>query len=502
MRLREARDVALHHGGGVGLVLSPALNLTVFDLDLPADVSLEAPQVIAWQETAGGLAHLSPGGHGLHALVRGQPPQGHRRHVQLAGLQTEVFSHTGFVTLTGVYTHPAQDLQEPIPDGRSLLSRLFPAPTPQPRPATLPSTRDPSEQDGLVVMRARHPDLGRLLDGQLDAHTVPPEARHPDQRPDMSVVEYRLVSHLRFWLSADRERILQTFLSCGFAQLPCRQEKWGRRPQYVENLVDKVLQDQTHQSTYRGRRREDPSYPGNLQAPMRARVADLDMHGHTRTALQKLVDELIGQAVQGKFCRQPDGNLRLYVSLSGLAARLGGHPTDIHRRLQALHAAGVIAGLVHDRSAVRVLLYTDQAQFLATTCGPAPTVTIRQRQRSPYRLQVQGTPQRPSTRGVASLRDVVWVARAVLRDGDRHVKKIAARTGQSAPSVRHQLRRLVEAGYVTRTSRCTYGPACTWKLFLDRMVAQHRQLRAPYLAAWADKLSRRQQRVVRYMRAS
>ncbi|GMA17526.1 hypothetical protein GCM10025871_38570 [Deinococcus metallilatus] len=82
----------------------------------------------------------------------------------------------------------------------------------------------------------------------------------------------------------------------GFAQLPCRVTKW-RRPRYVENLVDQVLAREASKPTYAQQRIRRAGYPGELQTLMRRRVAQLQMHGHTRNACQTLVATLIGHAV-------------------------------------------------------------------------------------------------------------------------------------------------------------------------------------------------------------
>lgn len=100
----------------------------------------------------------------------------------------------------------------------------------------------------------------------------------------------------------------------------------------------------------------------------------------------------------------------------------------------------MIAGLVQVGLATRVLLHGDPAALEAATAGPPLRPTVRKK--SPPRPRLQGAPQRQGTRGKYSLRDLTWVASAVLRDGATIVEEVKNQTGHSQAAVRLRLRRL------------------------------------------------------------
>lgn len=105
--------VARGEADGVGLVVTPALRLTVLDLDdcvTPAGLTPAAQAVI--EEFAGSYVESSPSGRGLHVLVRGACPDGWRRRPGLDVITT------GFVTVTGRAWRGGVPVTRPDQQGR------------------------------------------------------------------------------------------------------------------------------------------------------------------------------------------------------------------------------------------------------------------------------------------------------------------------------------------------------------------------------------------------
>lgn len=142
---------------GVGLVVTPALRLTVLDLDdcvTPDGLTPGARAVI--DQFAGAYVELSPSGRGLHVLVRGACPDGWRRRPGL-----DVITN-GFVTVTGRAWPGGAPVTRPDQQGALAAwhARHAPRPTARLTAAGLRSGRAPA---GDWFSRACHARNGALF---------------------------------------------------------------------------------------------------------------------------------------------------------------------------------------------------------------------------------------------------------------------------------------------------------------------------------------------------
>ena len=99
----EALTAARDRGcDGVGFVFSRDDPYAGIDLDRCLDdhgaLGSEAQDIVDALAT---YAEMSPSGHGLHCIVRGEVPAGARKQAVLAGQSVEVYSEGRFFCMTG-----------------------------------------------------------------------------------------------------------------------------------------------------------------------------------------------------------------------------------------------------------------------------------------------------------------------------------------------------------------------------------------------------------------
>lgn len=211
--LPEAVDwVKAGQADGVGVVVTPGWGWVALDLDdcLQPDGSVTDVAQGVLEALASGYVECSPGGTGLHVLVRGRVPSGWRR---VRGV--EVIDR-GYVTATGRVWRAATDFGDATPALQALHARLSPR-----RPACVPAAVGGSADDQQVLGRAfRARNAGRfaaLWRGEQLSY------------PSASEGDLALVLMLMHWAGRDAsmEQIDRLFRRSGRFR-----PRWDDPPQY------------------------------------------------------------------------------------------------------------------------------------------------------------------------------------------------------------------------------------------------------------------------------
>jgi len=217
---------AVADGRPAGVALTPAMNLTLIDVDGQSDHPLIA--------TMNSYTERSISGNGLHVLVLGRPPAG---FVAPAGVEIYPRDGNRFLILTG----DVLEGRDTIQDRTNLLAALFP-PAP---PVTLPPSAPLTLEDADIIQRARAARNGHAVAALFD---------HGDTSAhggDASRADQALCSLLSFWTQdvAQLDRI--------FRRSALMRSKW-ERADYRDGTIRKALQ------------RSDFYEPGPAPAPMPA----------------------------------------------------------------------------------------------------------------------------------------------------------------------------------------------------------------------------------------
>ncbi|WP_156039334.1 hypothetical protein [Deinococcus marmoris] len=517
--LETARQLALQHGGGLGILLRPGDGWFCLDLDLHSSAltpDCELVQQLIRQ--LGGWAHLSPSGHGVHIMGRAQLPAGHPTRLTLPDLgAAELYSRNQFITVTTLNYDETYD--ETLPDRTSeLLSLLHTAATPvlaHRSAQECDTSREASGQHGtpqrrghaaaqttkgaskahpvprglhrapvaerVKLMRQRRPDVADMLDGRLDGAGEP---------LDISKVEFSLLGHLYYWLDGDAADMKAVMEASAFGQGRGRPEKWGttRNTQpYLEYAIDRLRQKRAGELTYRDEARGQLYRDRTVTAQLYARLAAAPGHGHTRAACERLLDELLAQACGPRVRKLSEDQLVLPISMGGLLARLGGRHADILKRLQHFQTLGIIAGLhrqsPNSRAPWRVVLH-GQAGALAAALQAQPVTELPRSQRA--RIQASPAGVGRAARALP-LRTLAPVARAVLQHELVTVDAVIQATGHQAPTVRRWLRQLQDQNVLTVT-RGVITPLRSWQEYAQAMNLQTKEQRHPAVTRWNTRV--------------
>jgi len=212
----EACADAERTGRHPGIALTPAMGLTLIDIDDQSDHRLIA--------ALASYTERSVSGNGLHVLCRGRPPENF-----VAPPGVEIYPRTGnrFVLLTGDII----DGRTTIEDRTELLAKLFPAAAIAPLPST-PLTLDDDELLARAFGASNGADLERLLAGDLNGHGN-----------DHSAADLAAASKLAFW-TQDEAQICRIIGASALG----RREKWQKRPDYQRRTVARALKRTTFYS--------------------------------------------------------------------------------------------------------------------------------------------------------------------------------------------------------------------------------------------------------------
>jgi len=193
-----------------GVALTPAMGLTLIDIDGATDHPLIATLASYTERSVNG---------GLHILVRGRPPEG---FVAPAGV--EVYPRTGnrFLILT-------EDIiagRDTIEDRTEILASLFPPASASKAPPSTSLTLDDEE----ILRRARAAKNGGEFATLFDRGDTSAYA-NDDSRADLA-----LCSMIAFWTQSPEQ------IDRLFRQSSLHRAKWERRSDYRDPTIARALQ--------------------------------------------------------------------------------------------------------------------------------------------------------------------------------------------------------------------------------------------------------------------
>lgn len=213
-RFEVARDAAPALDG-IGFVLSSRDPFVAVDLDHCIDeggaLTDEACTIV---EALDSYTEITPSGHGLRIIVRGELPPGGRKRGNV-----EIYDSGRYVTITGCVLGGRNQVHERTAEIAAVHSRVFPAPVSITRaPRQAPAMSDLSLPDQEVLRRATAAKngaaVGHLWGGDYQA------AGYSSQ----SEADSALAFHLAFWTNSDPVQMDRLFRESGLMR-----EKWDEK---------------------------------------------------------------------------------------------------------------------------------------------------------------------------------------------------------------------------------------------------------------------------------
>jgi hypothetical protein len=227
----EEAQAALKRGDytGLGFCLTPPY--VGVDLDGCRQNGSNEPWAAEIIRELDSYSELSPSGHGVHVIVRGQLPDGPRQK-DLDGDHHGVGLYDAargrYLTMTGAAIN-GNFVQERTAELRRIHARLFP---PKKKPAPRPQSVGGDDDDQLIE-RARNANDGgkfaRLWDGQWEG-----------DYPSQSEADSALCMKLAFWTNRDAGRIDALFRRSGLMR-----DKWEKRKDYREATIARAIERTT-----------------------------------------------------------------------------------------------------------------------------------------------------------------------------------------------------------------------------------------------------------------
>jgi len=226
----EAVNAYKEHGyNGIGFVFTSEDDLCGIDLD--GCIDPDTGEIETWAqeiiEALDSYTEISPRGHGIHILVRGElPPGGNRKG------RFEAYDRGRYFTVTGRHLEGTPRSIEPRQEQlRSVVRRVLGEPSQNGHKETTPQfTNTLSDQE--IIERAgaaaNSERFRRLWAGDTSGYSSPSEA------------DAALCSHLAFWAGPDPQRIDALFRQSSL----CR-EKWTGRQDYRRKTIERALRDKT-----------------------------------------------------------------------------------------------------------------------------------------------------------------------------------------------------------------------------------------------------------------
>lgn len=204
---------------GIGLILSPAVNLTFIDLDhcltggQPNEFARSVLQL--FPDT---YAEISQSGAGLHILVRGAVPHAVKRDA------IELYSTGRYCACTFDTFNGSQSIQNGGQELRDLYKRYAPK-AKRKRCAPAPVV---SQDDETILDRALKSDsFADLYHGNW-------RGKYDSQ----SNADYALLCRLAFWTNRNPEQMERLFSSSGLVR-----EKWTERDDYRHRSIERACLD-------------------------------------------------------------------------------------------------------------------------------------------------------------------------------------------------------------------------------------------------------------------
>lgn len=201
-----------------GVGFSPK-NTPFVCIDLDNDRSIDDIPDELMQIMNEGYAEVSPSKRGIHVWMQAAVPEdaGKKRRTK-SGDEIELFSNTGWLTMTGdrlnpMDIEPKQFVVDGIISRYGFIKQKTPAPAPQLQTYTPPTDLSESELIEKMLASKQGDIIERLLQGDTSLHDN-----------DHSSADLALCSYLAFWTNKDAGMIDSIFRSSGLYR-----DKWDRQ---------------------------------------------------------------------------------------------------------------------------------------------------------------------------------------------------------------------------------------------------------------------------------
>lgn len=188
-------------------------------IDLDNDRSIDDIPDELMQVMNEGYAEISPSKRGIHVWMQAEVPEdaGKKRRTK-SGDEIELFSNTGWLTMTGdrlnpMDIEPKQFVVDGIISRYGFIKQATPTPAPQLQTYTPPTDLSESELIEKMLASKQGDIIERLLQGDTSLHDN-----------DHSSADLALCSYLAFWTNKDVGMIDSIFRSSGLYR-----DKWNRQ---------------------------------------------------------------------------------------------------------------------------------------------------------------------------------------------------------------------------------------------------------------------------------